>query len=708
MDITSDTQALTSFFRPRNIALVGASDKSTWSAMIHSRFARFGHEGQLFAVNRGGNPAHGLPGFTSCTEIPEPIDAAYIYVPAAAVISALEDAARAGIRNAVILTSGFAEAGGEGVHMQAEVAKRAAELGIRFMGPNSMGFANIGHHSAMTSINTRLPVRIGRLALISQSGAIANELGKFAHAQGIGLAFTAATGNEAGITVTDILDYLVDDDQVGAIALYVESLKKPDRFVSAAARARAAKKPIVILKLGRSEMSGAIGLAHTGSLVGDDGVFNALCDRHGISRVSSIEELIITADFLGKVGPIDPPRIGFTSISGGACAIYADLADIHGVEVAPYTAGTQSKLREVLPPFAATLNPLDVTGVVLQEPQTWSKVIPILQDDPNMGLIVASTVLPNTETEVQILGEGVRAIAAGFKTAGKPPVIASLILQDASEVQLAFRKSAGVDVTLPDLDFGVRALAHLQRWARCLARPLVEAAAPANLGIRPVGERETLAYLAARGVPVIPSSLVTVAAAAQRVVAALDTPAVLKIASPDIAHKTEAGGVRLNIAAHEAHETFESIVAAARVHAPTARIDGVLVSPMRKAATELIVGVVRDREWGLALTVGIGGILTEVFKDSATRLLPLDPAAVRDMLLALRGAKLLLGYRGQPAADLDALAAAIAAIAEAAAALGPSLSVLEVNPLRVDGSQVEALDGLTIYQAGSGGSGEEA
>lgn len=686
------------FFRPRNVALVGASDKSTWSTMIHSRFARFGHEGQLFAVNRGGIPAHGLPGFTSCSAIPEAVDMAYIYVPAPAVIGALEDAAAAGIRDAVILSSGFAEAGGEGIAMQEAVARRAGELGVRFMGPNSMGFANIGHRSAVTSINTRLPVRSGRLALVSQSGAIANELGKFAHAQGIGLAFTAATGNEAGITVTDILDYLVDDDAVGAIGLYVESLKHPDRFVATAARARAAKKPIVVLKLGRSAMAGAIGLAHTGSLVGDDGVFDALCDRYGIARVNSIEELVITADFLGQIGPIDPPRVGFTSISGGACAIYADLAELHGVEIAPYAEATQARLREVLPAFAATLNPLDVTGVVVQEPQTWSKVIPILEDDPNMGLIVAATVMPNTEPEMQILGPGVRAAAEGFRATGKPAVIASVILQDASEVQLAFRASAGIDVVLPDLDFGVRALAHLQRWSQRLTRPLAAGSAPAAASERPRGERETLAYLAERGVPVIPSTLVTDAAAATRAVAALGGLAALKIASPQIAHKTEAGGVRLNVSADEAAAAFESIVAAALAHSPSAQIDGVLASPMRPAATELIVGIVRDPEWGLALTLGIGGILTEVLRDSATRLLPIDAAEAKEMLLSLRGARLLQGYRGQPVADLDALAAAVVAIAEAAAALGPALAALEVNPLRVDGARVEALDGLTIYE----------
>jgi acyl-CoA synthetase (NDP forming) len=689
---------LQAFFRPRNIALVGASDKSAWSNMIFSRFAMYGHEGDLFAVNRSGSSAHGLPGFTSIAEIPGRIDMAYIYVPAAAVADAVRETAAAGIRNAVVLSSGFSEAGDEGAAMQAELAKVAEEAGVIMLGPNSLGFANIADNCCCTSIPTRDPVRRGRLGIVSQSGAVANELGKFAHAQGIGLSFTGATGNEAQLGIADLVEYLVDDPGTGAIALYVEAINDPPRFAEAALRARLAKKPIVILKLGRSEISKAVGQAHTGSLVGDDKVFDAMCRRYGVIRASSIEELIITASFLEKVGPIDPPRIGMASISGGACAMYADLAHIHGLEVPQYALETQAKLREILPGFAATLNPLDVTGVVVQDKTIWSRAIPALKEDPGMGLIVASTVVPVVDREVASMGDDLRAIAEGFRAADAKPVMMSMTLQDQSEQQRALLKEIGVEAVLPGIEVGVKVLANLQRWSENLIGDAPRTLDVAAEDARPTGEREVLSYLAGKGVPVIPSRLVTTAAEAGEAATAVGGLAVLKIASPDIAHKTEAGGVRLNVSGADAARVFDELIQSAKAYAPSAKIDGVIVSPMREAGVELIVGVARDPDWGPVIVAGLGGVFTEALKDSQVRILPVSRADVKAMLGDLRGAKLLEGFRGAPAANLDKVADAIVAIGDAALSLGPGLAALEVNPLRVRGSEVECLDGLTIYE----------
>jgi acyl-CoA synthetase (NDP forming) len=692
-------EALASFFRPRNIALVGASDKSAWSQLIFSRFAMFGHEGRLFAVNRSGSPAHGLEAFTRCADIPAPIDMAYIYVPAAAAADAVREAGAAGIRNAVVLSSGFAEAGAEGAEMQAALAVAAREAGVTMLGPNSLGFANIAARCVCTSIPTRQPVRVGRLAIVSQSGAVANELGKFAHAQGIGLSSMIATGNEAQLGIADVVDFLVSDDATGAIALYVESINDPVRFAAAAARARGAAKPIVILKLGRSPVSGAVAQAHTGSLVGDDKVFDAMCRRYGVTRTASIEELILTASFLEKVGPIDPPRVGMVSISGGACGMYADLAEQHGLAMPPYAEETQAALREVLPAFAATLNPLDVTGVVIQDPTIWSRTIPILTRDPGLGLIVTFTVLPNTPGELVTLRGGIEAIVEGYRAAGRAPVIGGLSLQDVGDTQRDFLREIRLEATLANLDVGVRCLAHLQRWSECLLAEAPQPQPSAGTSVtRPTGERAILEHLAAHGVPVIPATLVGDPEQAARAADDLDGPVVLKIASPDIAHKTEAGGVRLNVTgADQARRVFEEIVRSAKAYAPSARIEGVIVSPMREPALELIVGVARDPEWGPVIVVGLGGVLAEALQDSQVRLLPVSAEAARAMLLELRGARLLQGFRGAPPADLDRLSRTIVAIGDAALALGPDLAALEVNPLRVRGAEIEALDGLAIY-----------
>jgi acyl-CoA synthetase (NDP forming) len=701
MDSEAAADRLNDFFRPRNVAMVGASDRSAWSALLHSRFPMWGHQGQLFAVNRNGVPAHGVAGYKSCVDIPEPVDMAYIYVPAQAVPEAIRDAAAAGIRNAVVLTSGFSEAGDEGIALQNEVTAVARACGMRLLGPNSLGFVNVVHNSVTTVISTREPIRAGRLGIVSQSGAIANEIVSFAHSQGIGIGFACATGNEADLGMADIVEYLVGDPGVGAILLYVEAIKDPVRFAEAAARAFAAAKPIVLLKLGRSSVSAEIGQAHTGSLVGDDGVFDAMCRLYGISRVSSLDELVITGALLDDIGPINPPRIGMTSLSGGACAIYADLAEEHGLAVPQFAPETKAALREVLPFYASTLNPLDVTGAVVNDPSLWSKVLPILTRDPGIGLIVTTTVVPNTPVEVLGLGDGIKAMIEGYRVAGRKSVITGMTLQDKSEARRAFMEEAGLDVFLADLDVGVRALAHLQRWSERIVEGLgSRAVSVREASARPVGERETLAYLAAHGVPVIPTTLVTSAEEAAAAIERTGGTMVMKIASPDIAHKTEAGGVRLNIIdSEQGRRVYEEIVASARAYAADARIDGVVVAPMRGPATELIVGVARDPDWGPVIALGMGGILAEALADSQVRLLPVTKDEVRDMLMSLRMAKLLRGFRGTPAADLDRLAAAIVAIGDAALALGPGLAALEVNPLRVQGGEIEALDGLTVYAA---------
>jgi acyl-CoA synthetase (NDP forming) len=461
---------LAEFFRPRNIALIGASDRSAWSHMVFGRFAEYGHQGALFAVNRNGAEAHGLAGYKRCADIPERVDAAYIYVPAAAVVDALREAAAAGVRNAVVLSSGFAEAGEAGSAMQAELAAVAADAGVVLLGPNSLGFANLADHCCCTTIRPRAPLRTGGLALVSQSGGVTNELSKWAHAQGIGLSFLCATGNEAQIGVADVVDYLVDDAATAAIAVYVEGVSRPARLMQAAERAKRAAKPIVIFKMGRGEVSRAVALAHTGTQVGDDSLFEAMCERLAVTRSNSIEELVATADFLGKSGPIRPPRVGMASVSGGSCGMYSDLAHQHGLAMPAFAPETREALRAVLPPFAATLNPLDVTGLFVQQPELWSQVIAALIADPGIGMAVCGLVMPNTPEELAALKAGVAAAIEGYRAAGKPPVMLSYSLQDVSDIQLALREELGLEMVLPNIELGVKALAHLQTWSERLGR----------------------------------------------------------------------------------------------------------------------------------------------------------------------------------------------------------------------------------------------
>ncbi len=361
---------LARMFQARRIVLVGASARSSWSQMIRRRLADYESTAEIFAVNPDGKDVFGWPGFKSCREIAPMPDLAIVLTPAKVVAQAIEDAADAGIGAAVVLASGFAEAGAEGRALQDQLLEVARRRGVVLLGPNSLGFANLSAGVAATALGTRTPVRKGGVAVVSQSGAVANEIGKFAYQQGIGLSVMCATGNEAMVTPADVIAYLVDDPATRIIVAYIEAVADAAQLRRVALRALAARKPLIVLKVGSSAASVAVAKAHTGALVGNDAVFDAACAQTGMIRVRSIEEMMVTAALLEAVGPIDRPGIAFASISGGGCGMFADLGESAGVPMPQFSAETRRRLAEALPSFAATLNPLDLTGAAVQDPNS--------------------------------------------------------------------------------------------------------------------------------------------------------------------------------------------------------------------------------------------------------------------------------------------------------------------------------------------------
>lgn len=701
----SQRATLAEFFAPRSAVLVGASDKSYWSFSISSRFAEFGADMKLYAVNRSGADAHGIKGYTSCTELPEPADIAYIYVPAAAVLGAVEDCGKGGVKGAVILTSGFAETDDAGAALQDEIVAMARRYGMRLVGPNSLGFANVAGKAVCTAIKPRLPLRVGRVGFVSQSGAILSELVKQSHQQGVGYSFAAATGNEAMISLADIIDYLVEDPATRVIAVFAETIRDADRLRAAALRARAARKAIVIFKVGRSQLSAAIAQAHTGSLVGNDAIFDAACEQYGIIRADSVEDLISTAGLIDELGPIDQGGVGMISVSGGGCGMFADAAELYGVPLNNFTPETVAKLAAVMPDFGTVMNPLDITGAVMRDNELWTRVIPIVAQDPNIGVLGVIHSPPGNEAEIPSQIGHFTAIHNGFEqSCGVPGTVVALTYQPYADAMVSLMEKTGHVPIALGLDQTVRSFAHILRWSRSLKEPTTLPELPATAAVKPVGERPVLDYLASQGVPVIPTVIAQSRDEAVAHAAKVGGKVVLKIASADIGHKTEVGGVILNIEGDAAvGAAYDQILASVAEKAPMARIDGVLVAPMRSGGLELFVGTAHDENWGLALAVGIGGVWVEALKDTTTRLLPVTRDQAKEMLGRLRSASLLQGFRGAAPADLDAVADAIVAIGNAALRLGPDLVALEINPLLVDGSRVEALDGLTVWAEGAAG-----
>jgi len=539
-----------------------------------------------------------------------------------------------------------------------------------------------------------LPPAVG---LVSQSGASAVDMFDFAQQQNIGLSFIAATGNEGQIGLAGIVDYLVDDPATKAIGVFAETIRDPRKFTQAAARARRAAKPIVILKIGRGALAGQVALAHTGSLVGDDKVFAAACRRYGIIRVGSFEDLILTAGLLAYTGPLARPGIGVVSLSGGACTLVADIAEESGVDLPPFDTATIAALRGFMPDYGSTLNPLDITGAALRDPSLFTNSIRAVAADPRVGLVAMCFTPPNNV--LQSIDIALPGVGEGARGLDKPVVIVTTALKNTNDYARAKIAEHGLPFVIGGLDHAMRAFGKAAWWSGALHKsaPALHDETAGN-GARPVTERETLDYLASFGVPIIPARIATSAAQAADAAADFGGAVVMKIASPDIAHKTEIGGVRLNLAGGaETEAAFDAMMQTVRAKAKLARLEGVIISPMRAAAPELFVGTARDPIWGPVIALGLGGVWVEALADTATSLLPVTAADVIAMLRSLRAAKLLDGFRGAPPADLDALADIIVRIGAAALALGPELVTLEINPLRVAGGEIEALDALAIW-----------
>ncbi|MGH8054925.1 MAG: acetate--CoA ligase family protein [Stenotrophomonas sp.] len=687
---------LDGLLRARSIALVGATERSTWSNGAFANFGRLGYEGNIHVVNHNGGRVHGINAATSCRALGEQVDAALLMVPIRAIEASLQDLHEAGIDHAVILTSGFAEMGGEGVARQASLAALAHEKGIHLLGPNCLGFINFIDRVPIWTIN--LPTRLtGNVALISQSGATASYIAEFAGRQGVGLSYIVSTGNEADLNVARIVEYMVDDEATRVICLFLETSRDAQTLAAAAQRALSAGKPIIALKIGTSEITANSALAHTGSLVGDDHVFEAACRQLGIIRVHSVDDLVATAGLLSQVQPRSG-GVGMLAISGGICEVAADRAEVIGLQLAELSPPTHEALKYLMPDFGTPHNPLDVTGAAVLEPSLFATSIRALADDPAVELVACLYDVPSAPLQSyseQVITE----VGAGFAAIGKQGVLLSVTPRPVVDYSRLLAEHHGIPYIAAGIDRGLSAIAGAQWWARKRAEQRVPLAANDALqsDARPSTERETLDYLASQGIPVIPAGIAADAVQARVIAHEIGGPVALKIASPDIAHKSDVGGVQLNISPANAADAYRQIRVAVAASRPEARIDGVLVSPMRRKGIELLVGAFRDPQWGLVLAVGLGGVWVELIKDTSLRLLPVTPDDVLAMLSELRASPLLDGYRGGPRVDRNEVADVITRIGNAALALGPQLQSLEVNPLLATPGHVEALDGLTRW-----------
>jgi len=717
-------ERLRAFFAPRSIALVGASDNSGWARFIVASCATAGFAGPLTAVHPRAKGAFGLPVVRSLRDLAEPAELAFILTPVQAVEGVLDEMGAVGIPNAVVLASGYREVGEAGRAHQDALLDRAAANGVTVLGPNCLGFVNAHSRSAPYALALPPPLIAGPVGVALQSGALASVVLAFAKAHAIGLSLLTSMGNEAMMKTVDVLDYLVEDEATRVICLFLEEIGDPARFARVAEKADRAGKPIVALKVGSSPAGQQAALAHTGAVAGDDAVVDAVLRQLNVIRVTSLEELLTTGAALGYSRWPRGRRMGVLTLSGGSCDIIADAASAQGVAIPAFSAQTEEAIAALLPPFASPHNPLDVTGFGTLANLSGRKgpltavdhALDIAVQDPNLDFVLFSGVTlpearPPDEDAARTLETRVGWLAERMGSAPIPVIPVSTTCVNVSDYGRGLLRKHGINF-LGGLDLGMTALGHALRWLenRGRVRAVPAHAGPARSAVpgaastwptgpwseSPWSEMEARRLLADAGVPVVPGGLAGSADEAAEIARQVGLPVALKICSARITHKSDIGGVVLGLGSEaEVRAGYEKVRAAGQA-VPEASVDGVLVTPMRTGGAELLAGVTVDPAFGPVLAVGLGGIWVEVLKDTSLRLLPVDAAEVRRMLGELRGLPLLQGARGAAPANLDAVAEAIAALGEVALGLGGSLRALEVNPLWVNGDQVEALDVLVV------------
>ncbi len=735
--------SLDSFFAPRSIAIVGASDTPMKIGAIPVTYLlRHGYAGRVLPINPGRDTVQGLPAWPTLTAVGEPIDLAIFAVPAQHVAGALDDAIAAGVRNIVMFSAGYAEMGEAGAIAQDALLTRARRHGIRMLGPNCLGFMNIARQAYATFSPVLMAgtVQPGHIAVVSQSGAFGAYAYAMARERGLGLSYWATTGNEADIQVADCIEWLAGDDATRVILAYLEGCRDGPHLRRALAAARAAGKPVVAVKVGRTQAGADAAASHTASLAGDDAVYDAVLRAEGVWRAHGIDEFFNVGYALSLAPLPANRRVGLLTVSGGVGALMADEASLAGLDLAPMPAQAQAWIRAQVP-FAAPNNPVDITGQVTSQPELieqtarlmlteggygsllvflaagglsdalWPRLQAMAQglarDFPDRTLVFSSLFSPARRSELQAMGvpafadpgAAVRALAALAFVAGHRqarggdtlPIRQSSHGDDAMDPAAGPARQAAADRPEP----APRAVPALPRTA----------GHDSSAGLRvPRTEPEGLAWLADAGIPVSPWRLASDVQAAVQAADTLGYPVVLKIVSPDIAHKSDVGGVQLGLADADAvRSAFEAMLAGVRQAAPAARLDGVLVMPMAPAGVECILGVQRDPVFGPMVLFGLGGVDVELQRDVSLRPAPLTEAEAHAMMREVRAYPRLTGHRGKAPADLAALARALVALSELACRHA-HVAGIDINPFLVlpQGQGALALDALFV--AGDTGS----
>jgi acetyltransferase len=671
------SDSLQALFRPNGLAVIGASAKpGKLGFTILKNILDAGFGGPVIPVNPKGETILGIPSVKSVDDIPSGIDLAVVIIPAASVPTTILQLGERKVRAAIVITGGFAESGADGARLQEEVKRNAARCGIRVVGPNCQG-VNYPHHGLCAS--WPLITRKGAMAIASQSGTVGAALIDWAAEERLGFSAFVSMGNRVDVDEADLIEFFASDPNTKVIALYIEGVKDAGKFLAAV---RACQKPIVVFKAGRTEQGRKAAESHTRSLAGKDEIYDAVFRQFGIHRATSLEELYDFSKALAYVPAPAGPRMLIVTSSGGSAIIATDVAADNGFQISPLPGPLAARLREVLPSHFIVGNPLDLTGD--GDAERFRDVIATARDHYDVVLTIFGDPIPG---------------ASKILEPGRPDLVAYLGGADVERAERLLFHEKGIAV-FPTPERAVKALSCHVRFARDRFPRALEAppasAVPTAAG-KSLSPADSMAFLAREGVSVVPSRQASTEEEAVAAAREIGYPVAVKLNSPDVTHKSDVGGVLLNVKDEAGvRKAFGDLEGVARRLG--ARWGGVLVSAMAARGLEIIVGVTRDLQFGHAVMFGMGGTLVEVLRDVSFRIVPFSEKDAAEMIGETRGARLLQGVRGGRPADVAALRRLLVQVS-GLVTRHPEIDEMDLNPVIVHEKGLTVVDTRIVLSA---------
>ena len=694
---------------PRNIVLVGATDKpGNYAERIWNNLIKYKYEGGLYPLNARRETIWGVTCYKDFASLPEKPDHVLILVPARFAAQVIRDAGAAGARSATIVTSGFSELQDEeSQQLAVELQAIVRETGMAVTGPNCLGNLSAGE-KMFTNIDDRIvTMEAGPVAIAGQSGAIVMAIRQALEDRGVGVGYMVTTGNEAGLETPDLMSYFAVDPSIRAIVVYLEGVRNTKAFRDACKAARAAGKPVIALKLGASEGGRAAAMAHTGALAGSIETFDAIATREGVIRVRGLDELIETTECFVHANLPKGDRLAAVTLSGGKRGLLIDAFHSAGLNFAALSNDASEKLAKMLGPGSIVGNPLDAGFAAVVDPSVYMQSIKIMIDDPDTDIVIIDSELPKAPHELR--ERNLRIVNEMAGRASKPVIYISAMSIGFTEFTKALRKSLPNVAVMQGMDRAVEAIKSLIDYAR-LAKEVPDILSGSTAAARKVLEKTlkdakgaaldevaSKALLKAYGIPISKEAIAQTAAEAVKIARKIGFPVVAKVVSPDILHKSDMGGVVLNLGnAGEVKKAFNDITARVKKLKNKPKLEGILIAQQVKADLELVVGASLDAEMGPVVLFGTGGIDIELMKDVALAGAPIDAAEAKKLIARTKAGVKTKGYRGKPALHEPSVVKALVGLSNLIADAGNRIASIDVNPFLINERTGVAVDALVV------------